>query len=184
MGMPKWSVTGLRPQQVEVEIEQIRFVGRNIKEIHAMFRKWKIETGGHLGPGDEDLVWEALKRAYPRYIVKSKKPGKPGLSVGAAWSFIRYVERRMKNKGLVDPLEAQRRADICSACPMKTTVVGCGACVSALKLFIRPPSQLLPPPPKACSACGCVLNLKVWVPREVLGPAEEFEYDSVCWMRE
>lgn len=182
--MQKWSLTGLRPEKVEVEIEGMLFQAREIKGIHAAFREWRIETGGRILPGDEDLVWEALKRAYPRYVIKQKKPGKPGLSVGAAWSFIRYLERRMRNKSLVDPVEAQRRADICATCPMKTPVVGCGVCVSALKLFIKPSVQLDPQPPRGCSACLCYLPLKVWIPREVLGDAGEFEFAEGCWMRE
>ena len=181
--MPKWELTGLRPEKIEVELDGVKFAAREIKAIFIQYRDWKLEQGSRMVPGDDDRIWEALKAVYPRYILKSKKLGKPGVSVGAAWSFIRYIERRMKNKGLVELAEAQRRADICSACPQRSAVVGCGVCVNALKLFIKPPFALAPVPPKACGACGCVLNLKVWVPREVLGSADEFDYAPECWMR-
>jgi hypothetical protein len=186
----RWELTPLRPDWITVEIDGVTHSGREMKNIHASYRDWKIESGERLLPGDEDKVWEAVKAKYPKFIIRRKKPGKPGVSISAAFSFIRYLEKRMKNKGLVEALEAQRRANICLQCPKKSAVLGCSICKQALKMFVSPPQELQPRPPEACGACGCWLPGKVWIPREVLGPAEEFEFAEPddasgfpgCWM--
>ena len=182
--MAKWELTGLRPTWIEVEVEGLRCCGREVKDVQASYRDQVLAGGGRLVPGDEDKVWQAIKDAYPRFVIKHKKPGKPGVSIPAAWAFIRYLEKRMKNKGLVDSEVAKRRAAICSACSLRSSVLGCSVCKHALGLFVKPPETLDKQCPQACQACGCYLPLKVWVPREVLGPAEEFEFSAECWMRQ
>ena len=182
--MQQWEMTGLRPSWIEVEINGRKYSGRQVKNIQAAFRDDVVASGGRVLPGDEDRVWQAIKDAYPRFIIKKKKKGNGGISIPAAWSFIRFIERRMRNKGLVTPQEARRRAEICSGCPQRSAVLGCSVCKHALQLFIKPPEDLERGMPQGCQACGCYLPLKVWVPREVLGSADGFDYHPSCWMRE
>lgn len=184
-GMPRWEMSPLRPPFIDVVIEGQRFQGREMKNIHYLYLAWLESQGRRLEPGGEDVVWQAVKDTYPGFIIKYPDPYKTtSITVNAAWSFILFIAKRMKNKSLVDPLEAQRRANICIECPKKSAVMGCGFCKAALKLMVSPPRALDPKAPEACGACGCWLPGKVWVPRDALGSEEDFPYWESCWMRE
>jgi len=190
-GMPRWEMSPLRPPFIEVTIEGQVFRGREVKNIQYLYLNWLATQGRRLEPRGEDVVWQAIKDAYPGFIIRYPDPT-PTLSitVNAAWSFIEFIRRRMGNKTLVSPLEAQRRANVCLTCPMKSAVMGCGMCKQALKFFVDPPQKLNPRPPEACGACGCWLEGKVWVPREALGSSSAFpfwegdETHPRCWMHE
>jgi hypothetical protein len=183
--MPTWELSPLRPAYIEVTIEGQMFRGRQVKNIRQAYLGWLSSQGRRLEPGGEDVMWEALKEAYPEFIIKypDRKPIL-SISINAAWSFIEFIRKRMGDKSLVDPSEAQRRANICLECPMKSEVMGCGMCKQALRFFVDPPKTLDPRPPEACGACGCWLPGKVWVPREALGSEKDFPYSETCWMRE
>jgi hypothetical protein len=88
--------------------------------------------------------------------------------------------------------EAQRRADICLACPMNThsgTVTE--AVARAVKHQVEIKNQLnlrVQGEQKLgkCAACLCETKLKIWLPLERIKPtAEELPaFDQSCWLRE
>ncbi len=91
----------------------------------------------------------------------------------------------------IDPSLAQKRADICAACPMNIH----GGTISAsiaqavkrqveiknkLKLRVDGEKKL-----GRCSACSCESRLKIWLPLErILPDPEEMQnFDPKCWLR-
>jgi hypothetical protein len=177
-----WTTGGPSPRIYRVEIDGMVFESRNHNHIFTKYRSW-IESKGERVPINwEEVVWKALKSSYPKHIIRGKKNGSPGVSVATAASFLAFMAKRMRKRALVAPEEAKRRAAICSECPMKSAVLGCSICKDALQLFVKPPEKVVSP--QACMACGCYLPVKVWVPRNQLGPTEDHPYDEGCWMRD
>lgn len=79
--------------------------------------------------------------------------------------------------------EAERRAKICSTCPMNTTVSGCLGCsgVATLVKKIRGDHRTtVDGRLNVCDVCGCELKVKVLVPSEVIDN-RGLEYPSWCW---
>ena len=96
----------------------------------------------------------------------------------------------------VAPEEAQRRADICAACPMNrdnglwdTCKLGIATGArfaveikNELKLHVRNESNL-----HTCSVCNCILTLKIHVPAEsIVRKMKQLpeEFPEPCWIRE
>lgn len=78
------------------------------------------------------------------------------------------------------------RADICSRCHLNTPTEGCFTC-SALKVATAGliPTQRKFPGLHVCAACGCGLELKVNVTREIIDTADEGRnliYPKHCWL--
>jgi hypothetical protein len=178
-----WNTGGPCPREFVVKIEGQRFSARNHNYIFSLYVTWKKNRGEMLPIDWEEPIWQALKKAYPKFFHKEKKKASSGVSVAAASSFMTFVLKRFgKSRQLVSTEEAKRRASICYNCPMKEPVLGCSVCKQALKLFVKPPEPVDAPP--ACGACGCWLPLKIWIPRKHLGDSNDFPYHSDCWMRE
>lgn len=92
----------------------------------------------------------------------------------------------------VDPAEANERASICIKCPQNQEPEGCVGCnmpsvqnlVNSLRGGSRTPydSQL-----RACNVCGCSLQVKVWVPSDIIlkhTPASQLkEFPDGCWLK-
>lgn len=182
--MSKWQVNGPLPRNGYVaEIRGQRFTGPSPRHVIDKWARALEAMGGRLVPDWEDEAWEALRQSHPRHVKRA--PGKPkraGVSVASAMSFVKFMARRVTNHSLVSAVEARRRAAICTGCPLWAPVLGCSVCKEGLQLTISPPEDVVAPP--ACSACGCWLKLKIWVPRAQLGGAEEFPYWEQCWMCE
>jgi len=177
-----WTTGGPCPRIYRAEIEGKVFEDRNYNRIFTKYRTW-VESKDERLPLDwEERVWEALKKSHPDHFIRGKRQAPPGVSVVSAASFLAFMAKRMRNRALVAPEEAKRRAAICSACPMQSKVLGCSVCRGGLGLFIKPPEKVASP--QACMACGCYLPLKIWVPRDQLGLSEDFPYHENCWMRE
>lgn len=94
--------------------------------------------------------------------------------------------------GAVVPREqAQARADICLKCPMNVKDFAFPEVVAAAvrkQVEIKNKLELRVGGEKSlhtCSACGCVLKLKIHVPLRNLGvdAAELEKFDASCWMR-
>jgi hypothetical protein len=179
----KYSTGGPVPKEFRIEVDGIRLESRSIARMVSQYRLHHDKHGLRLPLDWEDRIWKALVAAYPRYV--KRVPGgaqRRSVSIGSALNFIRFMAKRITNKSLVEPVEAHRRAAVCMACPLATHVSGCHICKDALKLTVRPPEEVVAP--EACSACGCYMPLKVWLPREQLGSAEAFPFHEKCWMRE
>lgn len=86
---------------------------------------------------------------------------------------------------LVAPQEAERRAAICTGCPLNVGLHGCGICQRALqevreKILNRGTSKdsVL----QACGVCGCDNKTQVHVPLEVLRRGRAgLQYPAWCW---
>lgn len=180
--MRRWETGGPQPRMLRMTFEGRDYQANDIKSIFALVRNHKLSRNERWLPGTEDLIWEALRESHPKHIHEIQAPGKPGVSLSAAFSFIHFMIKRGASKETVPPEEAERRAAICRACPMSSEVPACLVCKQGLKLLVTPPYRL--EVPEGCLACGCYLPLKAWVPRQHLGSAEDFPYHAECWMRD
>lgn len=176
-----WSTGGPCPRIYRAEIDGKVFEEKDYNRIFTKYRTWVESQDLRLPLEWEEKVWSALKKSHPKHFIKKRRAGSPGVSVASAASFLTFMSKRMRKRALVAAEEAKRRAAICFSCPMQSKVLGCAVCKEALKLFVKPPEKVVSP--QACMACGCYLPLKVWVPREQLGSAEDYLYWERCWMR-
>jgi hypothetical protein len=178
-----YSTGGPVPREFDVEIDGMCFRSRTITGIFDQYVRSYDRRGIRLPADWEDWVWSHLAARYPKHV--KRVPGaskRRSVSVRSALNFIRFLGKRLTDKRLVAPEEARRRAAICASCPMATHVSGCAICKDVLQLAVHPPEVVSVP--EACSACGCHIPLKVWVPRDLLGSADDFDYWESCWMRE
>lgn len=177
--MKRWEATHYRTiQPFEVEIRGISFRASMVDGIVRAY----LMSFDDIGMDWMDEVYGAIHRKYPKAVRRVKKKGSPLPSLHAALSFVRLLLRRMRPEDIVPANEALRRSEICKSCPLHKPIGACPKCREALKLKIKVPIQIKGL--KACAACGCHLPLKVWVNRDLLGPAEAFPYYPGCWMRE
>lgn len=90
-------------------------------------------------------------------------------------------------KEQVDVTEAERRASICSTCPLNVAVVGCAVCQKAIKEYrdrvagLRPTSK--DAQIKACGVCGCDLKTIVHFPHETLREKSDHNFPDWCWQK-
>lgn len=180
--MSKWEIVGIKPKRWTCDIDGQHFEGPDVKTIFNAYRWWVRDSDQRLQPGWEERVWESIAANHPRAIHKTPQKASGGVSITSAVSFIKFMTKRLTNRSLVAPAEAHRRAAICSNCPMREPILSCSICRDALKLSVSPPEAVSAP--EACGACLCYLKLKVWVPRDQLGSADDFPYSGMCWMRE
>lgn len=179
----KWTTNGPVPSKFSVTVAGVRLSGKTTGQLFTQFRRHYDQNDLRLPINWESLVWSALATAYPKHVKRAPGGAKRRLvSVGSALNFLRFISKRLADDSLVAPQEAHRRASICRACPLRSSVAGCPTCKDALKLAIHPPEKV--DAPEACGACGCYMPLKVWAPRDQLGSADTFPFWSGCWMRE
>jgi hypothetical protein len=83
--------------------------------------------------------------------------------------------------------EAERRASICSTCPLNVRVDGCGVCVRTVNEYR---TRLLKATPtskdgliKACGVCGCDLKSIVHLPLSALRAKGDKDYPDWCWQK-
>ena len=179
----KWQASGPVPRKFEIEVDGIKLESRVITGLLSQYRLFHDKNGMRLPTDWEERVWAALATAYPGHVRRS--PGgaqRRYVSIGSALNFIRFMTKRLSNRSLVAPEEARRRAAICGPCRLSRRVSGCSVCKDALSLTVTPPEAVAAP--EACLACGCYMPLKIWIPREQLGSADEYPFDESCWMRE
>jgi hypothetical protein len=115
--------------------------------------------------------------------------GVPHLNLAMAKRFVETMARVIKERRFVPREEAERRAAICRACPMATSIGGCRACSAVFRKMERAlkhdPIEM-PAEQEFCGACGCVLRLKCLVPNDILDAAEKQrpDYAPGCWRDE
>lgn len=176
-----WQVMNPVRRDYRVVIDGVEFRERSVKRMFSAYMHW-LELQTTPPPADwQEKMWRALASAYPKHIKRDRKKPRPSVSIPDAILFIRFMARRMKNKSLVAPAVADARAAVCSRCPKRAEVLGCSVCKQAIKMFVTPPYEAAAP--EGCSACGCFMPLKVWLPRDVLGSVDERPYWEECWMR-
>lgn len=84
---------------------------------------------------------------------------------------------------MVDQAEADRRANICSTCPLNVTVGGCWGCAGMMKKVVELVGNKQTSRDSAlesCKVCGCVLRAKVWLPVDAEAN-KGLEYPPHCW---
>jgi len=139
----------------------------------------------------EDAMCRQMDLGRPFCGQTPKNPPPSGvkhLSLALVERFIKTVALTIKGRKLVPQEEAERRAAICVACPMNTTIGGCRSCYA----IARPLKALLgnrttEAKPAYCRACGCDLSAKCWIPNDVLNKAEfghNLDYAPGCWRLE
>lgn len=183
-----WELSSLGPNKVVVVIRGVEFHGAKPAHIFNAFRQHLASTqDGWLPEHWEQEVWEALAAAYPRWIRRVPGAAPPGVGLHQALSFVQYVIRQGLSRQLVTKELALERAETCFQCPKASPILGCIKCMQALQLAMpHIPEKIATP--TACGACGCALELKVWLPRKVLGPATAFPFwpgdkdTRPCWM--
>jgi hypothetical protein len=111
----------------------------------------------------------------------------------SAWkmmkSFYRAVEATW-HEGQVSQEEADRRAAICAQCPKNVDqqvnfCIGCYArsLVSKVNDLLGSKRTAHDEKLKTCSACGCDLKLKTWIPKS--GVADKtIDWPAHCWVRD
>lgn len=83
--------------------------------------------------------------------------------------------------------EAERRATICSTCPMNREIPGCWGCGGILKevtKFLLGRTTSRDKSLESCAVCGCVMRAKVHIPMDVIRRAESrsnLSYPPNCW---
>ena len=177
----KWTTGGPVPRKFDITVDDLRLIDKTISGLSVQYRRHYDQNGLRLPVDWEDRIWTVLASTYPRHVKRAPGVAKRrSVSIGSALNFIRFLAKRVTDKSLVPPQEAHRRASICRACPMATNVSGCHICKDALVWTVHPPEAVVAP--EACSACGCYLPLKIWVPRSQLGDVSAFDIDPKCWM--
>lgn len=191
--MGKWRTGSRRPKKpLEVEFHGELYKGWVSEIFRAILRRAAAE-GRRLSPGWEDQVWHAMAEKYPHYIQMDPDHANAPVTVSVAsvMNFVKFVRKRGWNRTVVSTQEAERRAEICRECPKAALMSGCSACKEAARTLIGTPAVSLDfgkeggKSKEACSACDCYLDLKVWIPMELL--AEEigqFDFHPSCWMLE
>jgi len=102
--------------------------------------------------------------------------------------FLQAAASALGSEGLVAQEEAERRASICAACPLNTSVSGCWRCKGLAEWLFRligarttaHASRL-----SQCGVCGCALKAKIWLPQSVARKVSEgYTFPSWCWLNE
>jgi hypothetical protein len=103
----------------------------------------------------------------------------------------RFMATLVNFKGeLVSREEAERRAIICSTCPMNREVAGCWGCggiLAEVTKFLTGRTTSRDKSLDSCAVCGCVLRAKIHLPMDVIKSSEiraKLEYPEGCWQRQ
>lgn len=184
-----WKTGSRRPKSpLEVVIDGVGYKGW----VSDIFRFY-IRRAGHenrqLPIGWEDRVWRALKEKYPVYIIEEKEKEAPvTVSVSTILSFLQFVKSKGWDRTVVSTQVAESRARICAGCPLSTIMVGCTKCKAAVRAVAGSPKIEFDYGEKhgkkvqACGACGCFLDVKVWMPLEFIEVSEAGYWEN-CWVR-
>ena len=188
-----WSTSPCRPHEpLEVVFRGRTYTGWGSDIFRLAIARAEAE-GERLEIGWEDELWSALQKKYPRYInSETVVDPPPVLSISSALSFIKFVARRGFDRSVVSTQEADRRAEICARCPKAGVLVGCGSCRAAVRAVAGAPRKEYDfgkdksgMKKVGCSVCGCVLEVKVWLPGEYLEEeADKHDWWEECWMRD
>lgn len=85
-----------------------------------------------------------------------------------------------------DTEEAKRRADICASCPLNKSLKQC-SCTTFYRLIEKMiPSERRDSRVSVCAACGCSLQAKINMPKEVLVASSDSSviFPEWCWQPE
>jgi hypothetical protein len=137
-----------------------------------------------IGLDFEDELENAVCNAYPQECAVSKSAlGVPSVAPGL-YDVVRasavMINHKVNDSELVSQEEANRRAQICRACPLRSQMtLPCSRCISALENVVgwitksrgTPYDENL----SACGVCRCFISASVWLPlsTQCLGVTDE-----------
>ena len=162
---------------------------RTFHELEELLRAGPHPLPDNLREAVEDFMCEYLP------VGACARAGKHArLSLQSVVTFTDFMARSLMSrfsKGetvYVSEEEAARRAKICASCPLHAPAF-CSSCLSlGQKLAASlPAGRRVPEAEKlgACSACGCMLSLKVHFKKELFEPlfsGKKPDYHPSCWM--
>lgn len=103
-------------------------------------------------------------------------------------SFLKTVASwLLQGTQLVAQEEAERRAGICSNCPLNVGTGGCGICqatIRELRESLMQRHTSYDDKLNACGVCGCDNKTQVHLPMEALAKGEPHIYPDFCWKSE
>jgi hypothetical protein len=83
--------------------------------------------------------------------------------------------------------EAERRASICSTCPLNVNVDGCGVCKRTVdeyrEKFLHAQPTSYETQLRACGVCGCDLRSIVHFPLKALRAKGDHDFPDWCWQK-
>jgi hypothetical protein len=101
--------------------------------------------------------------------------------------FVNSVVSVLADGKLVEKDVAEKRAEICSYCPLNTRITGCWSCIGlAEKIYniIGTRATSRDATLNQCGVCGCSLKAKVWLPIEIARKTVEgMKFPSFCWLK-
>jgi hypothetical protein len=126
------------------------------------------------GPSDN---WTPIPSTHDIFNIESIRSFS-----ASAWEWLK------DGGSLVDEAEADRRAEICRACPANSDAgQGCMKCHLAKVVGTFVPEKRKLPGLTMCIFCGCDLRAKVLMPDSVVVKSDQgrsITYPSHCWQRE
>lgn len=110
-------------------------------------------------------------------------------TIDDAASFISVAKEWMKDRDFVPQEEAERRAEICAACPENQQIAGCSACrnlVGRLTQLLGQRRTKQDSKLQGCRVCGCSNVAQVHVPLDALakGINPDMVFPDHCWKKE
>lgn len=193
----KWRLTTLQPSSWNISVDGVEIESRTSSGLFTRYASMIAEDGRRLDEDWRERVWMAMKDKHPQAVTQESGRGRVMLDIPTMGAFLKFLKNRITKKMVPVSVElAVKRAKVCLSCPLHEQVAGCTVCKVALKSVVKLPEQsrqdllrkLGPERQRfqesGCRACLCYLPVKVFLPRELLGPAEAFSFSEECWMRQ
>ena len=177
--VPQTGQTLRAPFENALRTQVRRHLQANGYELPEDFDEWFEETACEESEHREPFCGPGLP-PLPNFDQKLITPSK-------AKRFMRTALEFLKDRKVVNREEAERRAAICSQCPLAGVIGACWGCHAVyrqIKRLLENVELDLPEDKPFCLACGCLLKAKVWLPNETLDRAEEGDrpdYWEGCW---
>lgn len=166
-------------------------MGDTVKKLGIAVIKRREELGH-----DTSKVWREIEEYFcSRLPSWCSRPTDPNIKIKDSFSkqdfhgFLKAVEGTIRENPIPEE-EANRRANICAACPYNSQHSFCGTCSGLGSLIFKIiEGRKLKQEGKmhSCQVCGCSLKAKVWVPDQVLRQTDAVkatggDYPPWCWV--
>ncbi len=178
---------------------EIRITGDSVDNTAANLEKYRLTNGIPLGDPRKEIA-DFICKSWPHFCNDNENRFlNEGQRVGSAAALATRVAQwvtRLWNIGadnFVRDQEAQRRAEICTSCPMNADfrAGGCSSCVQGTDrlAFTWLTGKILPDQKlwhslKACRATGAHLQAGVFASKQPdASPEEQLQYSPQCWRR-
>ena len=159
------------------------FTGFSYWQVCGAVREHRTAMNLDVAEGWEERFQNDLCQQNEQVPCKGRKvePSKRRLTLDDVRRF--FVTMTHWKGDTVPQEEADRRAVICSTCPLNVTVKGCWGCAGLMKKVVELVGNKQTSRDSAlesCKVCGCVLRAKVWLPLDAEVNAK-LEYPPHCW---